>query len=527
MMNPIRVLYVDDDKSIALVTSELLSEHGFEVDVCHDGATALHRLGDGVYDIAILDVGLPMFDGKELFANIKTAKLETQVIFVTGNASIDVATKLMREGAYDYLVKPVDCETLVKSIESAVESRREKRNRDLLLKKLAKRSKNLDEKVKDAKRATESEKTKSSIILDTLQLELKEAQEELEQSKEALQKATEEQEKLEGTLSTVKNEQDKLNEELTQANEARGDLEFALKSANEQRVTLEERLQETEGECQRLRAESEALREQINELQQKCEELEQKGEADFNEQALLCEAAAEITSLEDKVDELQSTLKAYRETRDSYSVQVATEMATLRAAASFMPRTKILQIVMLVCCLSGLALLATGAASGKLIPLGANHREMRTALAGQAVLAGLVAFVIVLLIRLLSVVDYLQLSLGQKTDDDDNVAERFLNSSGTICVAMSVTLIGVAFFVYGFGLHSEQWQKLMNFDVYALFSMIATSPHRDLGVLALVGAAIFLIGAAIVTTMRISSTFYKAIERHTERATTLERIEVL
>ena len=276
-MNHLRVLYVDDDKSIALVTSELICEHGFEVDVCHDGATALHRLGDGSYDVAILDVGLPMFDGKELFANIKTAKLETQVIFVTGNASIDLATKMMREGAYDYLIKPVDCETLVKSIESAVENRQEKRNRDLLLKKLAKRSKNLDERVKDAKRATESEKTKSAIILDTLQLELKEAQEELEQSREALQQATAEQEKLEGTLITVKNEQHKLHEELTQANEARGDLQSALATANEQRATLEGRLQKTESDCQQLNAEAETLKLQINELQQKCEELEQKG----------------------------------------------------------------------------------------------------------------------------------------------------------------------------------------------------------------------------------------------------------
>ncbi len=475
----IRVLLVDDDKSVALVTSELLIEHGYEVDTCHDGAAALHRLSDGNYDVAVLDLGLPMFDGKELFANIKTAKLETQVIFVTGNAAIDIATKLMREGAFDYLVKPVKSETLIDTIEAAIASRREKRNRDLLLKKLAKRSKSLDAKVEDARRATESEKTKSAIILDTLQQELEAALAEVNSSKEALQ------------------------------------------SANDQRMSLEAKLQEVESERGRLQTEVIRLQEK------RTNEDMQKYTIGETEQALLCEAAAEVTALEDKVDELQGKLRAYQETRDSYSVQASVELATLREAASFMPRSTMLKAVIIVCCLAGLTCLAVGAASGKLVPIGPHYREMRTALAGQAVLAGLVALVIVLLVRLLSVLDYLQLSLGQEESSEKTVTEKFLESGGTICVAMSVTLMGVALFVYSFGATNELWQQLSSLNLYAIFTIVSASPHRDLGVLALVGAAIFLIGAALTTTMRISSAFYNAMEKHTERATTLERLEVL
>jgi DNA-binding NtrC family response regulator len=79
---------------------------GHEVTVCPDGATALRAIEQGFYDAALLDLRMPGLTGIEVLTQIRQASPETQVIILTGHATVDTAVQALRLGAFDYLTKP-------------------------------------------------------------------------------------------------------------------------------------------------------------------------------------------------------------------------------------------------------------------------------------------------------------------------------------------------------------------------------------------------------------------------------------
>ena len=79
---------------------------GHEVTVCPDGAAALKALERGLYDAALLDLRMPGMTGIEVLSQIRQISPETQVIILTGHATVDTAVQALRLGAFDYLTKP-------------------------------------------------------------------------------------------------------------------------------------------------------------------------------------------------------------------------------------------------------------------------------------------------------------------------------------------------------------------------------------------------------------------------------------
>ena len=102
----LRILFADDESHLRDLMQMELPRLGHEVTVCPDGAAALKALEQGFYDAALLDLRMPGMTGIEVLGQIRQISPETQVIILTGHATVDTAVQALRLGAFDYLTKP-------------------------------------------------------------------------------------------------------------------------------------------------------------------------------------------------------------------------------------------------------------------------------------------------------------------------------------------------------------------------------------------------------------------------------------
>lgn len=124
------VLLVDDEAAFVDALAVRLETRGIEADTAYDGETALARLSDDVR-VVVLDVNLPGLSGLDVLDAIKERSSLAEVLMLTGQADVRTAVEGMKRGAADYLLKPVDIETLAEAIrlagrrrEQNIESRR-------------------------------------------------------------------------------------------------------------------------------------------------------------------------------------------------------------------------------------------------------------------------------------------------------------------------------------------------------------------------------------------------------------------
>jgi len=103
----INILVVDDEPLVRRSLSEFLTLEGYTVSAASNGKEALSLLQDYVADIVITDVKMPEMDGLTLLRHIKKNFPSTAVIFITGYGSIENAVEAMKEGAFDYITKPI------------------------------------------------------------------------------------------------------------------------------------------------------------------------------------------------------------------------------------------------------------------------------------------------------------------------------------------------------------------------------------------------------------------------------------
>jgi putative nucleotidyltransferase with HDIG domain len=99
--------------------SELLRIAGFQVDTAGDAETACHMIEENDYDVVVTDIIMPKISGIELLARIRKISQTLQVVIMTGEPSVDTAIKAVQSGANDYLTKPINKETLLKTVRHA------------------------------------------------------------------------------------------------------------------------------------------------------------------------------------------------------------------------------------------------------------------------------------------------------------------------------------------------------------------------------------------------------------------------
>jgi len=118
----IRVLLVDDEEQFVKNMARILKVRGFDISTAFSGYEAMDAIeAGGEFDVIILDVKMPGMDGVDTLREIKKRLPDTQVIMLTGHATLSSGTEAMREGAYDYLMKPCDVEDLTEKIKEANE----------------------------------------------------------------------------------------------------------------------------------------------------------------------------------------------------------------------------------------------------------------------------------------------------------------------------------------------------------------------------------------------------------------------
>jgi len=118
-MEALRVLIVDDEEELVSAIEERLNLRGFQARGVTTGAEALAYLADTPCDVVLLDVKMPGLGGLEVIAKIKEEQPNLEVILLTGHGSTQDAEKGMELGAFDYLMKPVKIDELVRVLLSA------------------------------------------------------------------------------------------------------------------------------------------------------------------------------------------------------------------------------------------------------------------------------------------------------------------------------------------------------------------------------------------------------------------------
>ena len=131
---PIKLLLVEDDEEFRTSAAQCMSHQGCCVEQAANGQEALHLFDSHDFDVAVVDLSLPGISGLELLQRLKERNLETEVIILTGQATVETAVLAMKCGAYDYIRKPCALTELALRISSAAErSRMQRENARLKL----------------------------------------------------------------------------------------------------------------------------------------------------------------------------------------------------------------------------------------------------------------------------------------------------------------------------------------------------------------------------------------------------------
>jgi len=116
-----KILVVDDDANIRKTLTDILTFKGYKICSCKNGTGCLEVIKQVPVNIAVIDLGLPDMPGLVLLDKIKEINPSTEVIILTGNASLDTAIDATNKGAFSYLLKPFEIDQLMLHIKRALE----------------------------------------------------------------------------------------------------------------------------------------------------------------------------------------------------------------------------------------------------------------------------------------------------------------------------------------------------------------------------------------------------------------------
>jgi len=116
-----KILIIDDERSIRNAIREILEYEKFQVDEAEDGLSGVVKVKGGKYDVILCDIKMPKMDGTEVLERIMLLAPDTPVVMISGHGDIDTAVHLLKEGAYDYIPKPLDLNRLLVSVRNALD----------------------------------------------------------------------------------------------------------------------------------------------------------------------------------------------------------------------------------------------------------------------------------------------------------------------------------------------------------------------------------------------------------------------
>jgi len=117
------ILVVDDEVASRESLQDVLVEEGYDVSVAADGREAVELLQGGEFDIVVTDLRMPDLDGVGLLREVRRLCPQTLVILMTAHASVETAVEALRQGAHDYMIKPLVFDELLAKVERLLERR--------------------------------------------------------------------------------------------------------------------------------------------------------------------------------------------------------------------------------------------------------------------------------------------------------------------------------------------------------------------------------------------------------------------
>src|SRR5690606_26118869 len=136
---PARILVVDDETAARSALTELLREEGFEVQSAGDGFKALGRLDGWSADIVITDLKMPGMDGIQLMEKVRERSPDVSVVVMTAFGTVESAVEAVKQGADDYLTKPLHLGQLLVVVERVLGHRALRAETERLRDELARR----------------------------------------------------------------------------------------------------------------------------------------------------------------------------------------------------------------------------------------------------------------------------------------------------------------------------------------------------------------------------------------------------
>lgn len=116
-----KILIVDDERSIRNTLKDILEFEGHEVAVAEDGKAGLEAALAGSFDAIFCDIKMPEMDGLEVLHALREAECESSVIMISGHGDIDTAVACIKEGAFDFIQKPLDLSRILITLKNATD----------------------------------------------------------------------------------------------------------------------------------------------------------------------------------------------------------------------------------------------------------------------------------------------------------------------------------------------------------------------------------------------------------------------
>jgi len=121
MKADMKLLIVDDERSIRNSLSEILSDEGYEVDAAEDGPTAISMAGKERYDVIFCDIKMPNMEGTEVLERLRGEGVDSAMVMISGHGDIDTAVDCIKKGAFDFIQKPLDLNRILITVKNATE----------------------------------------------------------------------------------------------------------------------------------------------------------------------------------------------------------------------------------------------------------------------------------------------------------------------------------------------------------------------------------------------------------------------
>ena len=121
MKSNMKILVIDDERSIRNSLKEILADEGYDVDVAEDGVQGCAMVEKEKYNIIFCDIKMPGMDGMEVLDKLVDMGVDSAIVMISGHGDFSTVVECMKKGASDYIPKPLDLNRILITIKNATE----------------------------------------------------------------------------------------------------------------------------------------------------------------------------------------------------------------------------------------------------------------------------------------------------------------------------------------------------------------------------------------------------------------------